>query len=202
MRRWRNDTGSEGGPEDPIPRLLFRGYVELTTARLHKVMVDTGILEVESDLIAGARAKVFFQRHALYLNEARARTGPRLCDLLRNRLTEPCCCVARPFINKNGTFKRITGVEVHLIAKRVWIGGRCFPSAVNGRGPQTARLCVSSNDDQDLVRSNDGQYHMSSNDGQDVRSNDGQYHVSSNDGQEAGPAAAAETSVSMNSFSF
>lgn len=69
MRRSRNDTGSKGVPEEPIPRLLFRGYVELTTARLHKVMVNTGILEVESDLIAGARAKVFFQRYAVYLNE-------------------------------------------------------------------------------------------------------------------------------------
>ncbi|XP_047481376.1 uncharacterized protein LOC125033700 isoform X2 [Penaeus chinensis] len=167
MRRSRNDTcsrwssptrgcefdeeesGSKGEREDPIPRLLFRGYVELATARIHKVMINTGILEVESDLIAGASAKVFFQRAALYLTENKAKRGHRLCNLLRNRLTEPCGCVARPFTNKRGTFKRITGVEVHLIAKKVWIGKRSSSSAVSGRGPQKGRALVSSNDGQE-----------------------------------------------------
>lgn len=143
------ESGSDGDPDVSIPRLLFNGYVELATGRIHKVMINTGILEVKSDLIAGASAKVFFQRDALYLNETKAKRGPRLCDLLRNCVTEPCGCVARPFTNKNGTFKRITGVEVHLIAKKVWIGKRSSPSAVSGRGPQTGRPLVSSNGNQE-----------------------------------------------------
>ncbi|XP_042861411.1 uncharacterized protein LOC122246723, partial [Penaeus japonicus] len=143
------DSWSEEESEDPIPRFLFSGYVELTTARIYKVMASTGILEVESDLIVGTSARVFFQRNALCLNETRVKSGAPLYDLLRDYLTEPCSCVARPFAKRNGTFRRITGVEVHLIARKVWIGTRSAQPVVSGRHAKTERVIVSKNVERD-----------------------------------------------------
>ncbi|XP_037781104.1 uncharacterized protein LOC119577597 [Penaeus monodon] len=128
------ESGSDGDPDVSIPRLLFNGYVELATGRIHK---------------PGRAPRSSSRGTPCTSTRPKAKRGPRLCDLLRNCVTEPCGCVARPFTNKNGTFKRITGVEVHLIAKKVWIGKRSSPSAVSGRGPQTGRPLVSSNGNQE-----------------------------------------------------
>ncbi|XP_047481369.1 uncharacterized protein LOC125033699 isoform X2 [Penaeus chinensis] len=113
-----------------VPKVILAKNVEVTTARPHKIMSNTGILEVESNMITGSKAKVFFHRDALYLNQKKVEDGKPLWRLLKKQ-NQQWGCVARAFPVKNGSYKNITGVEVHLIASLVWVGDR--PSSADVR---------------------------------------------------------------------
>ncbi|XP_063614233.1 uncharacterized protein LOC134787402 [Penaeus indicus] len=113
-----------------VPKVILTKTVEVTIARPHKIMSNTGILEVESNRITGSKAKVFFHRDTLYLNQKKVEDGKPLSMLL-GKQNQQWGCVARAFPMKNGSCRKIAGVEVHLIASLVWVGDR--PSSADVR---------------------------------------------------------------------
>ncbi|XP_037781648.1 uncharacterized protein LOC119578010 isoform X2 [Penaeus monodon] len=113
-----------------VPKVLLTKSVEVTSARPHKIMFNTGILEVESNRITGSKAKVFFHRDALYLNQKKVEDGKPLSRLLKKQ-NQQWGCVARAFPMKNGACRKIAGVEVQLIASLVWVGDRPSPADVS-----------------------------------------------------------------------
>lgn len=119
--------------------LLSRTPVEVTVARPFKILFKSGILEVESNRIVGRRAKVFFQRDVLYLNQKKVEEGKSLSVLLQRQRDRHWGCVARPFPRKkNGAYRKVDGVEVQLIASLVWIGDR--PSLADTKKPEAKKV--------------------------------------------------------------
>lgn len=132
---YRVQTNTAKKAVGPIPKILLTRNVEVTTARPHRILSNSGILEVESDKIEGGKAKVFFHRDVLYLNQKKVEDEKPLSKLLKKKRNQPWGCVARAFpTKKNGDYKKITGVEVQLIASLVWVGDKPSPADVKKLG--------------------------------------------------------------------
>ncbi|XP_071534596.1 uncharacterized protein [Panulirus ornatus] len=108
----------------PCSSVKFKGKTfETKTARLHKLMIASGILEVQNKRFEGGKARIFFNKQHVYVDKKVLPEGTHLSKHMAHLKEEPLGCIARLFSKKNqASARKISGVEVHYIAILVWFG--------------------------------------------------------------------------------